>query len=129
MNDLDRKIAELKGWEVSLDGMLIEAHGAKPQDFLNWGDGAGLWSTSDSKALELVDEVQAAEPGSTFNLFGGLGKYDRLPVWVAHFTFWSGTVNTKEGRAATRPEAICRAYIAAREWMAAQGGAGGLGSG
>jgi hypothetical protein len=122
MNPTDRKIAELKGlpaegeithWPVGEDdkGRVFPTGDPSPQ---NWG-----WSISDSKALELVDEMRAL---GWFFLLQDM----RDRTWRASFINDESGTGMQAG--ATRPEAICRAYIAAREWMAAQGG-GRVGSG
>jgi hypothetical protein len=145
MNPTDRKIAELKGlpaegeithWPVGEDdkGRVFPTGDPSPQ---NWG-----WSISDSKALELVDElikVEANKPAREFvgppSLGFSITRERGSGAYSAHLSVSDSNGENTEwhaGAAATRPEAICRAYIAAREWMAAQGGgrvgAGGFGS-
>lgn len=123
MNDLDRTIAEIKGLDF-FDPGLKNSIGIVRPDIKRISDGGPMrivdvgWSTSDSKALELVDEL----PGATFFLerYGTKEK-----TWRAVFDFRQVMVVTPtgakwftfDGKAPTRPEAICRAYIAAVTWM------------
>jgi hypothetical protein len=114
MTDLDRKIAELKGWEV-IGTAHPDLHGhpdplsVPAAGLMGKKDGEvralAFWSTSDAKALELVDEL-----GMQFRLEGNPGH------WSAVFDVY-GQHHIDGGT--TRPEAICRAYIAAREWLKA----------
>jgi hypothetical protein len=120
MNELDRKIAELKGLgtdeitqypiDEDLEGRIFPT--GDPIK-VNWG-----WSTSDTKALELVDEWIAEDPENRqFSIrYSSQHVGDRwqcslrpgfLPQW--------GIAWVED--APTRPEAICRAYLAAMEWM------------
>ena len=106
MNDLDKRIAELKGWIITQDKYL----GTR----FNYGTPVGelsidaySWAESDAKAFELVDEISAPV---VFEL-----KRSRLPdTWYAWFSFAD---HNSVGYGATRPEAICKAYIAAREYL------------
>ena len=121
MNDLDRKIAELKGFTNLEMGRPFEREPEDIDDFVIWGHptgepGADLnivggpWSTSDSKALELVDELAGKGCWMDFSYSPSAkqwyfqvqreGESPRFHAW-----------------ADTRPEAICRAYIAAVTWM------------
>jgi hypothetical protein len=133
MNELDKRIAELKGfwWDLS-EGVVwitppvpVNQHGIVDGGRRCLSIGDFCYSTDDAKALELVDELAPVTAGSPEWGFmcGCFGK-----EWNA--TFYR-SVRTKphgeiivhpdhqfEGDAPTRPEAICRAYIAAREWMA-----------
>ena len=136
MTDLDRQIAEIKGWRpvtpadlekmASLKAWFPQDHviGCKDRDdggldFGTYKDSDPTWSTSDSKALELVDEYP--EAGFSLHRFGSTsGEYR---PWAARFTFrrpgqpdWN-----IQGEAPTRPEAICRAYLAAMTWMKERG--------
>jgi hypothetical protein len=53
VTDLDRQIAELKGYEEGEYGVWLPVDPG-----LGWSEPHSLrWSTSDSKALELVDEL------------------------------------------------------------------------
>jgi hypothetical protein len=115
VNDLDRKIAGLKGMKDpdKLEGLEVVA--------LIGGDYS--WSTSDSKALELVDEL-LAEFNHEWEIM--IRKIPCSRVWWVAIsdkenTFWRHKGHSFEAEASTRPEAICRAYIAAREWMEKQG--------
>lgn len=122
MNDLDRRIAEAKGFKFGLDGAV--AAGPDGKHYLSaWF----CWSTSDAKAFELVDELAPAtdkkDPEWGF-MCGIFGK-----EWNA--TFYKAVHRNGdlvcdpirlEGNAPTRPEAICRAYLAAMEWMKARKG-------
>lgn len=140
MTDLDRQIAEIKGWRRLTRPELKKVYGAmgiiavpESGDLLEvyQTEGAPLgnppwkacplpaWSTSDSKALELVDEFP--EIGFTLDHFGTAimkGGY-----WSAQFRIPRGHSPDWNIRAeaATRPEAICRAYIAAVTWMRGRG--------
>lgn len=132
MNDLDRKIAELKGmpvdgevthWPVGEDdkGKLFPTGDPIPQ---NWG-----WSTSDAKALELVDELVYDAPNRMARFRFILISWNATAIkparWEARFEpyetdegrTYTSSGHRFDGQAPTRPEAICRAYIAAREWM------------
>lgn len=113
MTDLDRKIAELKGWAPSKERINKAAeNGVAVTAFMPLDGWA--WSTSDSKALELVDELKAR--GLYFTLFDLADG-----TWNAQFDPDDDPIRPDaEGSAPTRPEAICRAYIAARERMAAR---------
>jgi hypothetical protein len=116
LNDLDRKIAELKGWveftQAATGLRYWGIHQPAPYGGVEvkatFEDAA--WSTSDSKALELVDEEMAG--GAHISIVGD-----------PHTGEWEVEIGTLRhtGTGATRPEAICRAYIAAREWMEKQG--------
>lgn len=133
MNDLDRKIAELKGWEyVPASGpifpggkmRLSEGYGeVVPGHEEKWFHLASEcnWSTSDSKALELVDEMTIRDEICGFELF--LLATVPKRIWKAQFHV-HGDPRQIPAVAESRPEAICRAYIACREWMAKEGGKG-----
>jgi hypothetical protein len=107
MNELDKKIAELKGYynpaevnefECASCGYEILSIRSGDYKMIN-----GQWSTSDAKAFELVDEL-----GMEFKIEG---KQSR---WSAVFDVYG---QHHQETSQTRPEAICRAYIAAVEWM------------
>lgn len=142
MNDLDKRIAELKGWisfsEYRKEWIAVPPPGSEPPtrydddsepaayyksdrypgEFFSqdasymdgWPKGTFFhipsWATSDAKALELVDEL-----GRGLRL-EGCGFH-----WSAVIDFF-GQHHQETGT--TRPEAICRAYIAAREWAASR---------
>jgi hypothetical protein len=116
MNDLDRKIAELK--RVPLETGMYRTPGEiiPGRGFVPSGPAVEelppLWSTSDAKALELADE---AMDGVFEFCVTGTNYTDRDVNWFAWFALLGGKTARGEGR--TRPEAICRAYIAAREWI------------
>ena len=125
MTDLDRKIAELKGWKRPEwekdfpfepgDG-LYSAGGTL--EYIE-GQEAPMWSQDIAKAFELVDEVCGP-------------RADRLkPIsfsiicaepngWVKRVKFfqWKNNRITQEwnGDGWSIQEAICRAYIALKEW-------------
>jgi hypothetical protein len=116
MNDLDRKIAELKGLWTKHWPYVCENPDKREETRVECD-----WSTSDSKALELVDELQGKFRLRLLSSPSGL-------AWQAHFdecvlglvAFTPGkhfSCATFQGIASSRPEAICRAYIAARTWM------------
>lgn len=129
MTDLDRKIAELKGWEWDEVERMVWTEPAPPplpaavNPIPNGGRLGYImsfccWSRDDSKALELVDEMKDAQfymHGSTPNprrwwvMFQFHDMKYVTPYGVKEFKF--------EGDGPTRPEAICRAYIAAVTWM------------
>ncbi len=137
MNDLDKRIAELKGWrKVTVSDLeriaILEGRGPttpyrdlvrdRPDGGMDLTDeppaGSPTWSTSDAKAFELVDEIMRADPKVCFNLDH---HYGSLYPWNARFRIGFGIVGEDftgaycDGQ--TRPDAICRAYIAAIEWM------------
>lgn len=128
MNDLDRKIAELKGWRPITQGdydrieKTIRMKTVYPCGICRDRPDGGLdvandaihshtWSTSDAKAFELVDEMLAAIAGRMdVSIY-----YASSPgVWNCDINVDSMTEVERWGR--TRPEAICRAYIALKEW-------------
>lgn len=124
MNDLDKRIEKLKGVRIMLDGPYVG--GIMP-------DGAKYncptWSTSDAKAFELVDELMDIGPGWSFHLDSamlnreklkdsGFKIAERAENWNCSFMHGLAVCM---GGGKKRPEAICRAYIAAREWMATKG--------
>jgi hypothetical protein len=130
LNDLDKQIAAAKGWRpptMAEFERLIKTQEKGwmfpfPPEFLVKLDFPEAppwhitdakdcrWSTSDSKALELVDElVDIKGP----RLFFSLNLLSETPSarWLAQFT------HETRGVGATRPEAICRAWLAAMTWM------------
>ena len=115
--DLDRKIAEAKGWRLFRPGETT------PKDHAEWAESKAewkpetlaAWSTSDSKALELVDELRAQ--GFHFHL---ADITHPEPLWQVYFIMKDGKGSQAIER--TRPEAICRAWLAAQEWILAQQG-------
>jgi hypothetical protein len=133
VNDLDRKIAELKGYVDIIESLDAICHctnvpvlAGRPVGKVARGlrvdahyQIGGPWSTSDSKALELVDELQGRMSFLLCCSPSGI-------LWCARFSpviTGMDALNPPkspvfDGDAPTRPEAICRAYIAAREWMA-----------
>jgi hypothetical protein len=138
LNDLDRKIAWLKGWEVI--GTFNESQWpevdffAAPQGLMvksvETGEiqRLGLWSTSDTKALDLVDEIltacecdfalQITEEKKWIATFGIISRDGDIALKIP------GGLKCcfiKDGSAPTRPEAICRAYIAAKEFLNKKG--------
>lgn len=127
MNGLDKRIAELKGWRIVPLQQYIEMTGREPSlpqneyvirdvapRAINVLD-AHDWSTSDAKAFELVDEID-----HHFALERGLSSDTEAWEWEWRAGFMLGA-EIRMHVAPTRPEAICRAYIAAREWMTAKG--------
>jgi hypothetical protein len=140
MTDLDRKIVELKGWrivtatefgvmtgrEIISDADVIIKDCAPSAICLGDECGIGGWSTSYAKAFELVDEV--GEPLFFIERFGRLGA----KTWKAYFslaqkiTYHGDDLKPRAssfnaprdfiGEAKTAAEAICRAYIALKEW-------------
>lgn len=108
MSDLDKRIAELKGLWMK-NWPFVCGNPEYPNETRVECD----WSTSDSKALELVDEMKTDYK---------MVFISRQGDWFAEFFVLNQYVGG--GLAKTRPEAICRAYIAAREWMATKGAEG-----
>jgi hypothetical protein len=109
MTDLDRQIAELKGWRIEGDAIIDTQKGI--HYWLNSPD-REWWSEDDSKALELVDELRGAF------MFGLASCIDGIR-WIADF---NPKDNPFPGRgflgiADSRPEAICQAWVAAVTWM------------
>lgn len=137
MTDLDRKIAELKGWEWDEAARMVWTEPAFEREVFGEKVPArrGLvmsycsWSTSDSRALELVDELGAAKRVLVLRLELMAPLADEKREWMCTVTLDGGKYKntTFAPIAPTRPEAICRAYIAAREWMEKRGKGGGHG--
>jgi hypothetical protein len=114
LNDLDKRIAEAKGWRLFKPGETT------PKDHAEWSESKAIWkpesladwSTSDAKAFELVDELDT----QFFLERYGQPKWE----WAAVFLYrFGGGAPGKEFRGVgpTRPEAICRAYLAAMEYL------------
>lgn len=150
MNDLNRKIGELKGWEYVPAGTELFIHGKGASVSEGWIQKIGPmkqfhaafncnWASSDSKALELVDELTHDAPNRLGNFSfsfkvmadGRLSAEFVYPGFRAvvpredmarlagdHHRFGASDENTPDGRR----RAICRAYIAAWEWMAKREG-------
>lgn len=114
MNDLDRKIAELKGASLMPDGPYVGGITPDRSKYV-----APTWSTSDSNALELVDELTRPEQNRMTEFAFAMRTAEVGRGWLAIFFPGQGRDHFPGG-GYTRPEAICRAYIAAREWMAAK---------
>lgn len=118
MNDPDKRIAELKGLKIEI--MQGDSSGVT-EIWLGIAPGSNAceptepWSRSDAKALELVDELIEGHPGTGINIT----RERQTGRWMVAIC----PGDWVHGEAATRPEAICRAYIAAREWMATKAGA------
>ncbi len=125
MNDLDRQIAEAKGYEFVTPEQLEkitgrESYWPRPQAIkkvapraiiLASEQGDEGWSTSDSKALDLADDLTESGFEVTIASWNhGEGPQHRV------------TVQCEAGRytaqATSRPVAICKAWLASREWMA-----------
>jgi hypothetical protein len=110
MTDLDRRIAELKGWCPSKERREKAFRTGNAVNVFVPLEGWG-WSTSDTDALKLVDEFLAENPDASFDLAyipGAIEKWGaRFCVGRDFFPFMSPGPN--------RREAICRAYIAAME--------------
>lgn len=123
MTDLDKKVAEAKGWRYSPFGEEKERNSSTGQVFpmsegfvyvqgestyhvAGW---ACNWSTDTAKAFELVDEVGfrltlQGEKDDWFAVIWALEKPDdKFPNPIKEY-------------GETRAEAICRAYIALKEW-------------
>lgn len=125
MTDLDRKIAEAKGWRYSPFGEEKERNSSTGQVFpmsegfvyvqgestyhvAGW---ACNWSTDTAKAFELVDELTGASTNVVFQLTQG----QVTRQWQASFICLAPR-HRVNGEAPTVPEAICQAYIALKEW-------------
>jgi hypothetical protein len=136
MTNLDRKIAELKGLKidrlVGVDGVGVVEIWLEVAPGSEAYEAVPAWSTSDSKALELVDELCVDQPdgmGARFHLIRWEAKGTKAARWEARIEpYWldgqytlTQQGNRFDGEGPTRPEAICHAYIAAREWMAGRG--------
>jgi hypothetical protein len=104
MNDLDRRIAEAKGRRIDMLGGIETT---MPGIY----ELGPTWSTSDTKAFELVDEID-----HHFALERGLSSDTEAWEWEWRAGFMLGA-EIRMHAAPTRPEAICRAYLAAMEWM------------
>lgn len=115
LTDLDRTIAGLKGVHLMADGPYIG--GIRPDGTKHVEP---TWSTSDSKALELVDELTRPAAARMHDYAFSLTWDPGTKQWTAIF-FRDGEVMFFLERAPTRPEAICRAYIAAVTWMRGRG--------
>lgn len=121
MTDIDRKTAELKGWRERGPYLWINGITGEHKE----GDGARLfnWSTSDAKAFDLVDEVSQKTPERTGRWYLRMQEeyaspgLDFMP-WDAMFLYCVGPEikHKVRERGKTRAEAICRAYIALKEW-------------
>lgn len=111
MHDLDKRIAELKGYDL----VVMDQTRAERPDFPENGE-FFRWSTSDAKAFELVDEL---------NTQFFIERFGNPIIWAAVFLYRNNALHEKDFRSEgkTRAEAICRAYIAAKEWMATKAGA------
>jgi hypothetical protein len=110
MNELDRKIAELKGYWTKNWPVVCENPEYREETRVECN-----WSTSDTKALELVDELVDGPEKLPFELL--ILSETRSGRWMARFHYASSQQSPQGGVGATRPEAICRAYVAAMEWM------------
>jgi hypothetical protein len=124
MNDLDKRIADLKGLSIEI----LTEDGSGPTMLLvqiepgsTSYDGAEPWSRSDSKALELVDEWCALKKGNAawISTESVIARVQFIRDHSPH----TGGIQVSSAFEKTRPEAICRAYIDAREWMATKAGA------
>lgn len=110
--DLTDQIARMKGMKLpgDLEGLEVVA--------LIGGEYS--WTRDDAKALDLADELTDAgfEVGiASWN--PGDGRRHRVRV-SGHAGTPDAFEFTVEG--SSRPEAICKAWLAAREWMATKGG-------
>jgi hypothetical protein len=135
LNDLDKQIATLKGYSP-LSGIMGEFHWGFPAlrhqvkvvvpipvKDLNW-------SASDARALELVDELVRQNPNRPRDIGFALyyevaypmgSESVRIIQWQCSFYEEDGNKKIREIAHAmgfSRPESICRAYIAVRERMA-----------
>lgn len=86
------------------------------------------WTSSDAKAFELVDElageknVRMAQVLFQLHYYKSHYRLDQTWKWAAQFSVngMEGIRVLGDGESRTRPEAICRAYIAAMEWFKKQ---------
>lgn len=128
---LDQQVALLKGWEFDpMEGAWWMSPEEKAAG--RYWCGGLTWTSDDAKALELVDELVVDQPdgaGCRFMLIKWEPRSEKPARWEARFEpYWIDGKYTMtaqghrfDGQGQTRPEAICRAYIAAREWMAGRG--------
>lgn len=127
MTDLDRRIAEAKGYpdpvevtEFLCGACDFEIKAIASGDYQHIGGG---WSTSDSKALELVDELRGKFAFYLSCSPSGIHWYATLsPVVTGLAALNPPDGPNFTGDGISRPEAICRAYLAAVEWMKARRG-------
>lgn len=119
MTDLDRQIVEVKGWEWDPKAMGWWPTPRDKETGTYCFGGLG-WSVLDAAAFDLVDELTQADASKPHN-FGLRMMYFPEMGWQVQFiAFETGKhmIKWKEvHEAPTRPEAICRAYLAAMEWM------------
>lgn len=138
MNDLDRKIAELKGWKhigshdvqngvAAIQRWFpkdkVEFYRDRPDGGTDFGTFRGdepTWSTSIEKAFELVDELSYEQNNRLRHYGVAITKRESELEWACTFVKmddWISTSNhtriMRKGKTAS--EAICRAYIAVRE--------------
>jgi hypothetical protein len=104
MNDLDKQIAELKGSGTLAFLAKSPAYRAAVPEAIPIVESQVSWSTSDAKALELVDEMVV---DTDFRL----SYNSRSGAWTAEI----GRISPCQAVGETRAEAICKVYIA---WMA-----------
>ena len=113
MTDLDRRIAALKGLEI------VDLPGTGPAIKIptGWTVPPAWWSGDEVKAWELVDELVGKDnAGAPFEML----TYSQTPnsQWLARFYIGrSQWQNYHTGLGSTRPEAICRAWIASKEYL------------
>jgi hypothetical protein len=110
MRELDDKIAMLLGVGAPLEN--------RPGEI-----GPPTWSTSLDKAFELIDDIHSRD-GSAASHFRA--SESRIEVRIILSKAFGG--REFHGMGTSRAEAICGAYIAAREWLDTledKGGAGG----
>jgi hypothetical protein len=131
LNDLDRKIAELKGYVVlGLASVgTLEPIPDDPEKYnlalKRLSDGKveiqPHWSTSDTKALELVDELLGEGVGCILMSSPEMGYWsamfsDSKVIPEAPIVMYERQGN---GKGMTRAEAICRGYIDLRSRVSA----------
>jgi len=110
MNDLDRRIAELKGFTYKGPKHTITGPDGKAY-LTSWL----CWTESDAKALELVDEWVAMEKGNFAWVTTLNGS--ATATFSRGYSIRTGGILVASFTERTRPEAICRAWVAAMEWL------------
>lgn len=119
LNELDLKIAALKGWKILQESPwgALEDH---PEGAIWHSPINNRWSTSEHMALDLADELTDAGLHVTIASWNP-GDGRRVVVKVAGLDGGPDAFKLKiEG--SVRSETICRAWIAAREWMVGRNG-------
>jgi|GEM_PF-3733264 len=99
MKELDDKIAKLLGVEP-------------PPEPTSGEIGPPTWSTSLDKAFELIDDIHSRDESAASHF---RASESRIEVKIVLSKRFGG--REFHGLGTSRAEAICGAYIAAREWL------------